>query len=147
MTLKIEERHAPPSKDRLLEIEKSLNQILPQGYRNFLMEVGGGYTEQVTVPMSNGGLLLEILSAEGVLEENIEMGRDSGFIAHIPFSFLLVGDGSGGGLSLKVDDGDEGSVWWADYEKAAGYEVEEPHPDIMIRLADDFDAFLDLFGN
>jgi hypothetical protein len=37
-------------------------------------------------------------------------------------------------------------VWWADFDQAGEYPEEEPHEEIMIRVGDGFDAFLERFS-
>lgn len=145
MTLRIEEPKGPAALGEITRAEEALGTRLPETYRAFLATVGGGQTDDLDVPGAHGdGVLLEVSGTEGLVKRNVTPRR-KGFLANIPDRYIVIGYGGGGAPCLRVKDGDEGSVWWADFEKAGGIVEEEPTEDIMIRLADDFDGFLNLF--
>ena len=54
----------------------------------------------------------------------------------------MIAQGHGGSLTVRTAPDDHGSIWWADFDKADELEIEEPSDEIMLRLADDFTAFL-----
>ena len=67
----------------------------------------------------------------------------------IPPDFRVVGLGSGGDLCLLLVGEDFGSVWWADYdlgdEIASVLDYDGPIPQIMRRVANNFQEFLDTY--
>ncbi|MFC7625161.1 hypothetical protein [Microlunatus sp. GCM10028923] len=64
----------------------------------------------------------------------------------VPAAYLVVSQGSSGGcLTIKVQGDGYASVWWADFDKAEDDgSWEGPSESIMVRLADDWNQFLEL---
>ncbi|HEY6740349.1 MAG TPA: SMI1/KNR4 family protein [Actinopolymorphaceae bacterium] len=146
MTLAIVEANGPAGRGDLERVEALLGTPLPRQYRDFLLRIGGGQTDDLGVPGTGGdGVLQELCGTDDLVQLNQPSHRRSGFPAYVPDRYLFIGYGAGGAPCIRVKGGDEGSVWWADFEKAGGIPDEEPHEEIMIRLADDFDGFLALF--
>lgn len=122
----------------IVEAEHKLGHRLPDAFRRVLLKTGGGsLADNVIVPGSAGSAILTRIFG---LEQLIYLQRQ-GFNEVVPHEYLVVGDGGGGGLCLKVGGSDEGSVWWADYDLAEELDADEPTEKIMSRLADDFGAF------
>jgi len=146
VTLAIKIPHGPAGRDQLVDAEGSLGVELPAPYRSFLATVGGGHTGDLEVPGTDGmGVLQELYSATDLVARNASDAREAGFAVSVPREYLLIGEGAGGALCLQVTGEDRGSVWWADFDLAGEYEDEDPHQDVMIRLAGTFDEFLELF--
>lgn len=143
MTRQIGTPFGPETEQRLTQAEQDLDLRMPDPYRRFLLEFGGSKVS-TTVPDTGGGYLQELFDVDDLIEWNTD-ARQFGFPAYIPATYLMVGHGSGGAPCIRMTGEDQGSVWWADFDKAGEYEEEEPRDEIMIRLADDFDTFLAQF--
>jgi hypothetical protein len=141
MTLQIEPR-GRVSEEQVAAVERTLNVRLPASYRAWILRTGGGVpVEDLTIPgTQENGLITDF---DGV--DRLELLQELGDPKIVPDNYLIVALGSGGDLALRVAGGDEGSVWWADYDRADDLGTEAPSEQIMARLADDFDGFLALF--
>lgn len=140
MALQITNPYGPATEDAVAAAERELGVTFPTPYRQFLLTTGGAKVS-TTVPRTGGGYLQEFYDLDDLLEWNTD-GRTYGFGAYIPKQYVMIGGGSGGAPTIKPDDG---TIWWADFDKAGAIPDEEPHEEIMTRLADNFDAFLDSF--
>lgn len=128
---------------QVADAESALGVTLPQAYRRFLLSTGGGsLARNYVIPEFDGSAIFsefhdvgELVRAQGVGSNEV-----------VPHEYIVVGDGGGGGLCVKVAGDDVGSVWWVDYDGAEIIGAEEPTQDVMIRQADDFDAFLSMIG-
>jgi SMI1 / KNR4 family (SUKH-1) len=144
------EPHGPVTEADVERLEARLRLTLPADYRFWLQETDGA--ELDTLGVRNG--LVD--SFRGVLDTDgggglgqAQDGRAGGFDAWVPADWLVVSDGSGGTVCLKVAGDDVGSVWWADYDLAEEVEPRDgdepegqPLPQIMQRLADSWTRFL-----
>ena len=98
------------------------------------------------------GFVDEILGCNAALKWDVTNWHDrvaNGFIKMIPREFLVIGLGSGGDLCLLLAGEDFGSVWWADFdlgdEIASVLDYDGPIPQIMRRVANNFQEFLDTY--
>lgn len=140
MALTLQRKNGPVPDERITQTEQTLGVHFPAGYRSFLASTGGGSTgANLVIPGTERNGLLDRLYGIDRLPRAQER---IGFNEIVPERYLLVGDGAGG--ALAVDSGD-GSVWWADWDKGEELGVTGPSQDVMLRLADDFNAFLALF--
>lgn len=131
------------SEEQVVDAESKLGIRLPIGYRAFLASTGGGaLAETYVVPEFDGGKLLQRFYDV----ERLVRRQHRGFNELIPHEYVAVGDGGGGSVCVKVDGVDIGSVWWADMDMDEVLDAEEPVHEIMLRLADSFDAFLELIA-
>lgn len=143
MTLTVAEPYGPASEDDLRAVESALGLQLPPSYRSWMLRVGGGeLARDEVVPGSGGDALIGEIDPVADLVGYRELEST----ANVPAEFLVVTLGQGGCLALRVGGDDEGSVWWADTAAAGSIPDDAPAPEIMRRLADDFDAFLELFS-
>jgi hypothetical protein len=124
--------------------EAALPEPLPEPYRSWLKITGGGYVQDLEMPHPGGaGVLQEFL---GPSELPRVYGR--GFAVSVPRHYVVVGDGSGGGVAIQLSEPGRGRICWADYDKAiALYDNGQIGQDeatelIMAELATDWDAFL-----
>lgn len=131
------------SEPEMAGIESMLGISLPIGFRAFLMSTGGGALTRTYVLPEFGGsaLLRRFYDADEFVD-----AQHSGFNEVIPYEYVAVGGGGGGAVCVKVSGDDVGSVWWADYDEAEDIGAEGPTQDVMVRQADDFDAFLAMVG-
>lgn len=130
------------SEQQVVEIESTLGIGLPARYRALLMSTGGGYLKKSYVfpePELDGSAILCSFYDTARLVRK----QHRGFNEVIPHEYIAVGGGGGGSLCVKIDGADVGSVWWADMDRDEVLDAEEPVQEIMLRLADDFDAFLE----
>lgn len=110
----------------LAEFEVTLPAPLPELYRSWLLEVGGGEAAQ-DYRVANG-VLSEFLTLGGELGYDLASYRrtTSGFGAWVPKDYLIIAPGSGGSLCLLL----------------TGDGHADPLPEIMVRLSDDLLSFV-----
>jgi hypothetical protein len=133
-----------PERD-IARAEARLGIRLPADYRRWLTKTGGGATvETVVIPGSDDlGTFGRFLGIGGDPGFDLTEMQRIGFAEVVPVEYLVIAYGHGGSVCLRVADGDEGSVWWADYELSLQIAPGGgPTPEIMRRLADTFDDFL-----
>jgi SMI1 / KNR4 family (SUKH-1) len=140
---KFEPPNGAVSDSEIVDAEHKLGYRLPEPFRHLIRDTGGGsLSDNLVIPGSAGSAILTRILG---LEQLIYL-QHQGFNEVVPHEYLVVGDGGGGALCLRIADGDEGSVWWADYDLAEELDAEEPTEKIMSRLADDFAAFARAVG-
>lgn len=144
MTLTVAEPYGPASEAAVLAVEEALGVTLPPAYRRWQLAVGGGELDRdEVIPGTDGDGYIGELDPVDALPRYQDLEGTS----NVPREYLVVSLGGGGCLAVRISGGDEGSVWWADTGAAGRYPVGEPVEGIMARLADDFDAFLELFDD
>lgn len=133
------EPEAGASEEQIAAVETELGVRLPAKYRSWLKESNGCLVGEYTrVPGVGEGTFSEIDAVEALPSINQSSLNDL-----IPDDYLQVTISFGGSLAIKLDGEDTGSVWWASSWKAEVDGIlDEPSPEIMVRLADDWDAFL-----
>jgi hypothetical protein len=124
------------------EVEDALGVNLPESYRTFFLHNGGGVVAGCwVVPDRDGSATLgEFLGPDQLIRM-----QHKGSAEVIPHDYIVIADGGGGTLAIKVKGDDIGSIWWADYDLAEEIDADEPTLEVMRRLADNFDAFLNYF--
>jgi hypothetical protein len=135
----------PVSERGIARAESRLGIRLPVDYRRWLAKTGGGVTvENVVIPGSDDlGAFGRFLGIGGDPGFDLTEIQRTGFAEVVPVEYLVIAYGHGGSVCLRVSDGDEGSVWWADYELSLQIAPDGgPTPEIMRRLAGTFDEFL-----
>jgi hypothetical protein len=138
--------HGPASEQDVAAVERRLGITLPPAYRAWLLAVGGGtLSDYAVIPGTEGNGLIDQFETV----DKLVRYQDSQTHELIPPGYLVIALGSGGRLTIRTADDDNGSVWWADFDKAdeldlAGDTPEGPTPEIMVRLADDFPSLLAL---
>lgn len=139
MTLQVEPRERA-SEDQIAAVETELGLRLPESYRRWLSTTNGCEVPRDTiVPGTGGNGLFSELEPVGALPETRKYGGHD----VIPDEYLVLNIGDGGAVALKVAGGDVGSVWWGDLDRAEVLGIAEgSSQEIMLRLADDWDAFL-----
>jgi hypothetical protein len=137
--------NGPVSESRIADAETRLGVTFPGPYRQWLATTGGGpTTDSIVIPGSNDlrafGRFLGIGGDPGF--DLTEVQR-SGFAEVVPEEFLVIAYGHGGSICIRVSGESRGSVWWADYELSLTIAPDGgPTPEVMRKLADDFDAFI-----
>jgi hypothetical protein len=137
--------NGPVPESRIADAEARLGITLPGPYRRWLATTGGGPTVETIIvtgsdDLGTFGRFLGIGDDPGF--DLTEVQR-TGFAEVVPEEFLVISYGHGGSVCLRVSGGNEGTVWWADYELSLRIAPEGgPTPEVMRQLADDFDAFL-----
>lgn len=117
---------------------------LPDSFTSWLSDHGGSCARPpIRMPDEGGSAELATFFTAGEIVSNYR-GLSGGFAEVIPLDFVLVGQGRGGGVCLKVSGQDHGSVWFADFALAVKILPDDDtrSADIMFRLFDDWDAFL-----
>ena len=135
---------------RLAEFEQRIGVRLPGDYRSWLENTHSLMpTDMITVC---NGVVTQFLGCNARIKCDVTTWHDvvaNGFIKMIPPEFHVVGLGSGGDLCLLLSGEDFGSVWWADYdlgdEIASVLDYDGPIPQIMRRVANNFQEFLDTY--
>ncbi|WP_225728339.1 MULTISPECIES: SMI1/KNR4 family protein [unclassified Nocardia] len=126
------------------DAEAMLDTTLPEPYRAWLTANGGGYTSTLEMPAPGG---------EGVLEEFLsptELARNygRGFAVSVPKEYVVIGDGAGGGVAIRLTEPGRGRIYWADYDKAIQLyddgliEETDPTEQIMEEIAAGWNEFL-----
>jgi SMI1 / KNR4 family (SUKH-1) len=122
-------------------VEQATGVQLPAAYRSWLLQTGSGEIgDYIDIPGTDG-----TLSDFLPVDELVKQQKRTGFKALVPEGWFIVATGHGGSLWLKTMGDDHGSVWWADYDKAGEIAEDDPTEEIMVRVADDFAAFLVMF--
>ena len=136
---------------RLAEFEQPLRVRLPANCRSWL-ETTHSLRTTGMIDVCNG-FVERFLGCSAGLKWDVTTWHDEvagGFIQMIPPGFLVVGMGSGGSLCLLLAAEDFGSVWWADFdlgdEIASVLNYDGPIPQIMRRVANNFQEFLDTYS-
>lgn len=122
-------------------IERVISGHLPTEYRNWLRESDGAYiVDMLAMPDSEGGALLEeLFTAREAAANYPGMGASS----CVPLDFLVVGDGPGGAICIKISGNNVGTIWFADYDLANQiFDDGERGLEIMTPLADSWTSFL-----
>jgi hypothetical protein len=133
----------PVTEQQIADAERKLGIRLPETYRSFLRSTGGGsLAESYVLPQYGGSALIKQFWD---IDSLVEM-QHAGFSEVIPHDYIAVAVGGGGAACVKVTGEDTGSVWWADYDQAEMIDAEEPTEEVMTKLADDFDSFLEQLG-
>ncbi len=141
MKLDVDARE-PASESQIAAVEAKLGTRLPETYRTWLTTTNGGEVPQDTpIPGTDGnGLISDFEPVERLPMLRAYEGNDV-----IPRDYVALNIGDGGAVAIKVEGDDTGSVWWADFDQAELLGIAEgSSQEIMLRLADDWDAFLDL---
>lgn len=122
-------------------VERAAGVQLPAAYRSWLLQTGSGEIgDYIDIPGTEG-----TLSDFLPVDELVKQQKRTGFKASVPEGYFIIATGHGGSLWLRVTSDDHGSVWWADYDKAGEIADDEPTEEIIVRVADGFDGFLEMF--
>ncbi len=141
------EPDGPTSEEEVSAFEDEFGLALPPEYRTWLLTVGGG--KATDDPGLRNGVVNEFL-ALGKLDYDLAFARrlTTGPNAWVPREWVLITAASGGDVAVKVDGGDVGSIWWADFdegteiesdleeERGAPFDEAPVLPQIMYRLTD-----------
>lgn len=133
----------PVDPESLKAIEVVLGTRLPETYRTWILHTGGGVlARRIVIPGTEGNGLLTTIGAPS------DLALLGALETHhlVPTDYLVIAQGHGGSLAVRTALDDHGSIWWADFDKADDLEIEAPSNEIMLRLADHFDAFLASVG-
>jgi len=122
-------------------VEVLIGSSIPEQYRQWLIESGGGWVEEVIVPgTGDNGLLYEFLSPRDIENERTSRG---GFSTFVPERYLIIGVGAGGCLAIGLTVEVQGAFYWADSDKAIDLDLQDSSSeDIMLRLAADWTDLL-----
>lgn len=132
--------NGPVDDASLATVETTIRTRLPEPYRSWILRTGGGTLERrIVIPGTDDNGLLNKINGPGDLDL---LSRLETHQQLIPEDYLVIAQGHGGSLTVRIAPDDHGSIWWADFDKADELEIEEPSDEIMLRLADDFGAFL-----
>jgi len=134
------------AEEALVRFENWLGSPLPESYRGHLRATNGGLPTEPAVLPTAGFVADQPLF--GLAAE--DRAHDLGYVntvLHDRFTpdLLAIGHVQGGLLALKVGGADRGSVWyWDDDDPRDDERYEAPVicRDLLVRCADDFDAFL-----
>ncbi|OLB64752.1 MAG: hypothetical protein AUI10_09740 [Actinobacteria bacterium 13_2_20CM_2_72_6] len=134
------------AEEALVRFENWLGGPLPESYRGHLRATNGGLPTEPAVLPTAGFVADQPLF--GLAAE--DRAHDLGYVntvLHDRFTpdLLAIGHVQGGLLALKVGGADRGSVWyWDDDDPRDDERYEAPVicRDLLVRCADDFDAFL-----
>lgn len=133
------EPNGPVTDRQLEEVERELGVSLPEEYRRWLLRTGGGdLFDDVAIPGTDEFGLISELDGIDRLPYLQRLRRNE----VVPDDYIVVTLGQGGSLALRVRNGDEGSVWWVNYDLADDLGVHGPTDSVMLRVAEDFDMFL-----
>ena len=128
---------------KISELESKLEVTLPESYRNFLKETGGGVVEQdgrnkVLIPSINKSIAIDVFFGYGVSKNSDILYWNNMYKDEIFDNAVLIGfDVCQGYLFLTAEDDNTGVYYWDD-----GYTFEESDDEQNVYfLGKDFSMF------
>lgn len=143
--------HHPVAEEALAAFEAELGVDLPAEYRTWLREVGGRRTaEDYGVRNAVIGQFFTLDARRDFDLQSQQARRDTGFAAWIPLEYLIIAPGAGANICLKLTEPDQGSVWYADFDRGLDVAPDTggddryggPLPEIMLKLSETLHEFL-----
>lgn len=119
------------------QLEQVIGTSIPEQYREWLSNSGGGWVEELVIPETDGnGLLYEFLSPKEIESQRANTG---GFVAFVPARYLVIGVGAGGSLAIGLSNDTRGAFYWADYDVAVELDLQDSaSEEIMTKIATDW---------
>ncbi|QNG19205.1 SMI1/KNR4 family protein [Rhodococcus triatomae] len=133
----------PATEPDIAAVENKIGHRLPEPYRTWLLQHGGAQVDDMAMPTPDGhGALLEFDRPY-----DLAYFYRHGANAWIPPEYLAVGGGAGGAVCIRLVGPDTGAIYWADYDITLelGLDEDEYSEDIMTRLTDNWNTFLDTY--
>ena len=133
---------ANTNSEDIKELERLIKRPLPEMFRVWISQHGGADVRpELPIPDETGNALLSVfLSVDQIISSH---GAKGSFSETVPANFIVVGEGPGGAVCLRVDNSEFGSVWFADYDLAGETLAEgERYMSIMSKIADNWEEFL-----
>ncbi len=134
-SLRFEQPGQPADPAAVAGLERALGHQLPDDYRRFLLEVGGGKPQANVLDGEGRVGVQRFLDLGGTLDLRRHQYGD-----RIPAGYLPIADAEGGNLLLL--DLDAGAVWFWDHEREAE-EGAAPDPGAVAKVAE---SFADLYA-
>ena len=142
--MKFYESHEPLNLDEFKYFDED-NIVIPDDYKNFLIQYNGGRPENSTVHFKNRDEATMLNCIFGFTKDRYgSFTRYQGVYAgRIPSNTIAIADDAGGNLIIMSISGEDyGKIYFWDHEMEA-YEDEDPDYSNLTLVADSFQEFLD----